>query len=40
MPHPGKATGVREETISLPDWNVHSGYTEGISLGRELGAIA
>jgi len=48
MPHPGEVTGVREGTISLPDWNVHSGYTEGISLGRyrraiaprELGAIA
>ena len=53
-PHPGEATGVRDGTISLPDWDVHSGYTEGeatgvregvephpgISLGRELGAIA
>jgi hypothetical protein len=40
MPHPGEATGVRDGTISLPDWDVHSGYTEGISLGGELGAIA
>jgi len=48
MPHPGGATGVRDGTISLPEWDVHSGYAEGISLGRyrrakaprELGAIA
>ena len=40
MPHPGEATGVRDGTISLPEWDVHSGYAEGISLGGELGAIA
>jgi hypothetical protein len=48
IPHPGEALGVREGPISLPDWDVLSGYTEGISLGRyrrataprELGATA
>jgi len=36
----GEAMGVRDGTISLPDWDVHSGYTEGISLGGKLWAIA
>jgi len=28
-----KPWGVREETISLPEWDVHAGYAEGEALG-------